>query len=248
MTAYFESNPLPPTTVDLTNIATCSHIINTSLTTGTFPSAFKQAWCSKESVSSLLFFSLNNLLDANQSGYKSGHFRENALLTIAETLRLARMNSVLILLGLSEDFDTINHQIHLATLSGLGIRLNSYLTGRWMRMGVWVTSANHQGASRLDSCSAPLVVLPTQSAKPLQMIQNMAACLDFNHSRTFVTLLLILLHWLLVVARNKFKVLTLAFWNTTGTAPPYVNSLLQMCASSCQLRSLNEPRLIVPSQ
>ncbi len=102
-------------------IPALTHIINTSLHTGTFPTAFKQArvspllkkTCSKSStlenyrpVSLLpfiakslervvfnqlsLFLAQNNILDNNQSGFRSGHSTETALLSVTEALRLAR--------------------------------------------------------------------------------------------------------------------------------------------------------------
>ncbi|KAI2645885.1 hypothetical protein H4Q32_025222 [Labeo rohita] len=52
-----------------------THIINTSLLTGTFPTAFRQA--------------RNNKLDADQSGFRSGHSTDTALLTEALSFRVA---------------------------------------------------------------------------------------------------------------------------------------------------------------
>uniref|UniRef100_A0AAQ6IQI3 Reverse transcriptase domain-containing protein n=1 Tax=Anabas testudineus TaxID=64144 RepID=A0AAQ6IQI3_ANATE len=138
-----------------TLIPAITQIINTSVTTGTFPTSFKQAQITpllkKPSLDpslvenyrpvSLLsflaktleraafnqlsdFLSRNNLLDVNQSGFKSGHSTETALLTVVESLRVAKAagkSSVLILLDLSAAFDTVNHQILMTALSDLGI-------------------------------------------------------------------------------------------------------------------------------
>ncbi len=90
-----------------------------------------------------LFLSQNNKLDAKQSGFRSGHSTETALLSVTEALRIAKADSkssVLILLDLSASFDTVNHQIHLSTLSSLDITgipllwFESYLTGRPLRV------------------------------------------------------------------------------------------------------------------
>ncbi len=151
-----------------------THIINTSLLTGIFPTAFKQARVTPllkkptlntsllknyRPVSLLpfiaktlkqivfnqvsLFLSQNNKLDAKQSGFRSGHSTETALLSVTEALRIAKADSkssVLILLDLSAAFDTVNHQILLSTLSSLDISgiplrwFELYLTGRSFRV------------------------------------------------------------------------------------------------------------------
>ncbi|KAI2642373.1 hypothetical protein H4Q32_026077 [Labeo rohita] len=162
-----------------------THIINTSLLTGTFPTAFKQARVTpllkKTTLNSSLidnyrpisllpfipktlkrvifnqvslFLAQNSLLDANQSGFRSGHSTETTLLSVTEALRIAKADSrssVLILLDLSAAFDTVNHQILLSTLSSLGITgiplrwFESYLTGRSFRVawGGEVSKAHH---------------------------------------------------------------------------------------------------------
>ncbi len=103
--------------------------------------------------------------------------------------------------------------------------------------------------SRLDYCNTLLAGLPSCTIKPLQMIQNAAARLVFNEpKRTHVTPLFISLHWLLVMARIKFKTLLLAYRTTTGSASSYFHSLLRIYIPTKSLRSTSERRLVVPSQ
>ncbi len=102
--------------------------------------------------------------------------------------------------------------------------------------------------SRLDYCNALLAGLPACAVKPFQMVQNAAARLVFDlPRRTHVTPLLSDLHWLPVASRIKFKSLMLAYRVTTGSAPIYLNSIIQTCVPSRPLRSSNECRLALPS-
>ncbi|KAM9569000.1 uncharacterized protein ACWYII_035127 [Salvelinus alpinus] len=165
-------------------------LINSSLTAGYVPSAFKRArvapllkkptldpsdvnnyrpvsllsFLSKTLERAVLgqlsrYLSQNDLLDPNQSGFKTSHSTETALLCITEALRTAKANSLssaLILLDLSAAFDTVNHQILLSTLSELGISgaahawIASYLTGR-----------SYQVANRISACLADISVWMT---------------------------------------------------------------------------------------
>ncbi len=109
--------------------------------------------------------------------------------------------------------------------------------------------------SRPDYCNALLAGLPSNTIKPLQMIQHAAARLVFNEpKRAHVTPLFVSLHWLPVAARIQFKTLMLAYRTTTGSAPSYFHSLLQIYITiykstpSRSLKSASERRLVVPSQ
>ncbi len=102
--------------------------------------------------------------------------------------------------------------------------------------------------SWLDYCNALLAGVPSNTIKPLQMI-NAAARLVFNEpKKAYVTPLFVSLYWLPVAARIQFKTLMLAYRTTTDSAPSYFHSLLRIYIPSRSLRSANERRLVVPSQ
>ncbi|KAG5271158.1 hypothetical protein AALO_G00176540 [Alosa alosa] len=98
-----------------------------------------------------------------------------------------------------------------------------------------------------DYCNALLTGLPACAVKPLQMIQNAAARLVYNQPKKGTCYpLLIQLHWLPMAARIKFKSLTLAYKVVSGSAPTYLNALIQTYTTSRPLRSSDERRLALP--
>ncbi len=82
------------------------------------------------------FLTQNNLLDSNQSGFRSGHATNCLALICWRLARMASKSSLLILLDLSAAFDTVIHQILLSTLMRKGISgtalqwFESYLSDR----------------------------------------------------------------------------------------------------------------------
>ncbi len=121
------------------------------------------------------------------------------------------------------------------------------------RSGPFSRNMQHNSLFRLLFCpdltiEMLLAGLPASSIKHLQLIQNAAAILIYNEpKRTHVTLLFINLHWLPIAARIKFKALMFAYRTTSGSAPLYLNSLLQTYMPSRSLRSASERCITVPS-
>ncbi|KAI5093824.1 hypothetical protein C0J45_15548, partial [Silurus meridionalis] len=101
--------------------------------------------------------------------------------------------------------------------------------------------------SRLDYCSSLLAGLPLNAIRPLQMIQNAAARLVFNQPKFSHTTPLLLLHWLPVAARIRFKTLMLAYKAKNGPAPSYLSDLITSRTAPRCLRSSSTARLVPPS-
>ncbi len=118
-----------------------------------------------------LFLSQNNKLDAKQSGFRSGHSTETALLSVTETLPIAKADSkssVLILLDLSGPFwhclssDPLVHPLitghHWDSTSLVWILSHwSVFQGGLGRGGIQSTSTGHWGSSGIVSWTPPLL-------------------------------------------------------------------------------------------
>ncbi len=124
-----------------------------------------------------------------------------------------------------------------------------YSTSR--RLCPFFQSMQHNSLIKLLFCPGwSIEILSWQVfIKPLQLIQIVAARFIFNEpKRTHITPLIINLHWLPIAARNKFKALMFAYRTSSGSAPLYLNALLQTYMPSRSLRSARERRITVPSQ
>ena len=100
---------------------------------------------------------------------------------------------------------------------------------------------------RLDYGNALLCGYPESQIQKLQRVQNVAAHLISGRRKyDHITPVLKELHWLPVVKRIQFKVVTTVFKAMHDTAPAYLQELIVPYAPSRGLRSREHNLLCVP--
>uniref|UniRef100_A0A8C6NT99 Reverse transcriptase domain-containing protein n=1 Tax=Nothobranchius furzeri TaxID=105023 RepID=A0A8C6NT99_NOTFU len=108
--------------------------------------------------------------------------------------------------------------------------------------------------SRLDYANALLIGVPDSALNRLQVVQSAAArFLTGTHRRSHITPVLVHLHWLPVIFRVQFKLLTFVFKALNDLAPSYLSALLTPYVPTRTLRSadlllLHMPRMRLKSQ
>ena len=104
--------------------------------------------------------------------------------------------------------------------------------------------------SRLDYCNSLYYGLPNYLIHDLQMVMNDCARLIKNVRRSqeiSVTSLLMDLHWLPVIERSKFKILTLVYKAVNGQAPVYISELISKKPEPVRhIRNYDNLKLVVP--
>jgi exonuclease III len=118
---------------------------------------------------------------------------------------------------------------------------------KYITMDACKTLAHALVTSRLDYGNALLYGLPSTLLTRLQRIQNSAARLvTRTRKRDHVTPVLNSLHWLPVIYRSQYKILTYAYKSLHGTAPQYLEELVVAYQPTRSLRSESETLLTVP--
>ena len=111
---------------------------------------------------------------------------------------------------------------------------------KYLSREVCETLVNSLITSRLDYCNSLLYGCPSSLLARLQRVQNSAARLIYNVSRTFSSSpLLINLHWLPVKHRILFKILLITYKAIHSLAPDYIIQLIQVKSFNHTLRSSN---------
>lgn len=102
--------------------------------------------------------------------------------------------------------------------------------------------------SRLDYANAVYLGVPQATIKVLQTVQNCAARLLMNiPKRSSARTALVLLHWLPIQERTRFKAMCIVFRSISGKGPPLFHSMVHLYHHNRTLRSNNKRLLVVPT-
>ena len=99
----------------------------------------------------------------------------------------------------------------------------------------------------MDYCNSVMAGLPTETLKPLQRIQNLAAKLvcRWNHWDS-ATEALKSLHWLNIEDRILFKVLCIVYRCVNNQGPEFLNEMFNIKIPTRTLRSNAQNYLDIP--
>ena len=101
--------------------------------------------------------------------------------------------------------------------------------------------------SKLDYCNSLYINLPATQINKLQGVMNEAARLvTLTPSSEHITPALIRLHWLPVVERINYKVITMVFKGLHNMCPTYISELLVPHKPNRTLRSSSQNLLVEP--
>ena len=102
-------------------------------------------------------------------------------------------------------------------------------------------------SSHMDYCNSVMAGLPTETLKPLQRIQNLAAKLVCRWNRWDSAMeALKSLHWLNIEDRILFKVLCIVYRCMNKQGPEFLNEMFNIKAPTRPLRSNAQNYLDVP--
>jgi len=96
--------------------------------------------------------------------------------------------------------------------------------------------------SRLDYCNAVLAGLPESTIRPLQRVQNAAACLITDTKPSdHINPVLMPLHWLPIKSRLLYKLCLLMHLIHTNQQPAYMAKMVELTATSSSQSCFQRP-------
>ena len=148
---------------------------------------------------------------------------------------------------LDSELTMVKHVDHISKICFFHIR-NIGKIRKYLTRDATITLVLSLVMSRLDYCNCVLTGAPKSQINQLQRIQNTAARIVSQSSRSdHITPVLKDLHWLPIQQRVTYKTLCLAYQCIAGTAPGYLCDLLHLYSPSRPLRSASKLLLKIPT-